>query len=182
MSFHSPEVFSKQYHENRYPTENQPTYHISCSISFNIGPQKPLPTEKSNIIYEKYHLSVAIEMKCVSIESDDWARNAEQLLSLIVSKTIAYVNKMRVNRLTKRIRDVDKISKCIILKPIPFLVGFAECQPYFRRCNYLGFRITYAKIAPLCIYSCMCVCFVLPENNKILLALTNSTQFQPIEA
>lgn len=140
-------------------TSQRTTFHaVYPSISVHKNSRiKPLPKEKSNIIYEKYHLSVAIEMKCVSIESDDWARNAEQLLSLIVSKTIACVNKMRVNRLTKRIRDVDKISKCLILKSIPFLVGFAECQPYFRRCNYLGFRITYAKIALLCIYSCVCV-------------------------
>lgn len=109
------------------------------------------------------------------------------MFSLIVSKTIACVNKMRVNRFNRieNVRHVDKIhtftNNIKILKSIQFhWIGFTkmakhlhthtrkQCQPIhtFSRCNYLGFRITYAKIVPLLYvtHTFMCEYVVSPKQ------------------
>lgn len=94
-------------------------------------------------------------------ECDDWARKCEKQFSLIVSKTIACVDKMRVNILC--LLENTMLTKCLyISKSIRDFVRICctkhqnKTVSIFCRCNYLGFHITYEKspIMRVCVVAC----------------------------
>lgn len=86
--------------------------------------------QKSNIIYEKYRICLKrFASLRMSMESDDWARNAlNSMFSLIVSKTIACVNKMRVNRF-------DRTCKTWWTK---FMHGIDNNIKYWNQSSFIG--------------------------------------------
>lgn len=112
------------------------------------------------------------------MESDDWARRSENRFSLIVSKTIANVNKMRVNLYLQKRKtwcwqywNQSGFHKCDWTKS-------SKQYHTFCRYNYLGFHITYEKSPIMYIRVCLCVCMrVLPKTKSM--PLTYST---PISA
>lgn len=103
--------------------------------------QKHNKPQKSNRIYENKICLYRIERLLIVQESDDWARKSERPFSRIISKTIACVNKMRVNKYVYQIHDVDKMY----IEINPVFIQRIVTTIHTLSLQLLSFRITYGK-------------------------------------
>lgn len=102
-TFNSMSQFNEQTRKEENGTRNKKTHFTS--------------PQKSNIIYEKYR--ICLKRFVVLLIDGKWWLSAKcslhSMFSLIVSKTIACVNKMRVNRCDRicKTKDVAEQNSCM---------------------------------------------------------------------